>query len=259
MYEISLIEIERWVGAFLLPFFRVASFLMAMPVIGTRIVSMKIRLGAAVAITLVILPVLQMPPVLVGIELNTMLLVAQQVLIGSALGFAMQVFFQIFTVGGQLISNQMGLGFASMTDPANGVSVVVLGQFYLMMATLMFLAMDGHLVMITVLAESFDIMPVTELRLDAMKMSQLALSGSWMFAGALLMSLPIVVALLVVNLSFGIMVKAAPQLNIFAIGFPFTMMLGLFFTWMSLSGFLGQFEILAADALERLTGLMGGA
>ncbi|SFF96868.1 flagellar biosynthetic protein FliR [Neptunomonas qingdaonensis] len=249
MLDISLLQIEHWVSAFLFPFFRIASFLMAMPMIGTQLVPARIRMGLAMGITAVLVPVLPAPPVADGLTLHTYVLIAQQILIGAALGFALHIMFEIFAVGGQLIANQMGLGFASMTDPVNGVSVVVLGQFYLMLTMLLFLAMNGHLVMLNVITQSFDIIPVTMINFAAIKFMDIALAGTWMFSGALLMALPAVTSLLVINLSFGIMTKAAPQLNIFAIGFPFTMVMGLLITWISLSGFLGQFELIADHAL----------
>jgi flagellar biosynthetic protein FliR len=256
MLDIGLLQLEQWASAFLFPFFRIASFLMAMPMIGTQLVPMRIRLGLALAMTAVLLPVLPVPPVADGLSFQTYILIAQQILIGAVLGFALHIMFQIFAVGGQLIANQMGLGFASMTDPVNGVSVVVLGQFYLMLTMLMFLAMNGHLVMINVVAQSFDILPVTVVNFSAIKFMDIALAGTWMFSGALLMSLPAVTSLLVINLSFGIMTKAAPQLNIFAIGFPFTMVMGLLITWISLSGFLGQFELIADHALGVISQLI---
>ena len=256
MYEISQLQLEQWVSTFLMPLFRVASFMMAMPMIGTQLVPVKVRLSLALAVTVILIPILPTPPVLDGLAFSTYLLIAQQILIGAALGFVVHVMFQVFAVGGQLIANQMGLGFASMTDPANGVSVVVLGQFYLMLSMLLFLAINGHLVMLDVLASSFDVMPVSELRFSAVKFMDIALLGGWMFAAGLLMALPAVTSLLVVNLAFGVMTKAAPQLNIFAIGFPFTMTLGLVITWLSLPGFGGQFDLISNYILEMAASLL---
>ncbi|MDP2524083.1 flagellar biosynthetic protein FliR [Neptunomonas phycophila] len=256
MIDLAQLNIENWVSAFFIPFFRIASFLMAMPMIGTQLVPMRVRLGLAIVMTAVLVPVLPPPPVLNGLSIDTYLLIAQQVLVGSALGFSLHIFFQVFAVGGQLIANQMGLGFASMTDPANGVSVVVLGQFYLMLVTLLFLAMDGHLIIFNVIATSFEILPAAVLNFSSLRLMDIATAGTWLFSGALLMSLPAVTSLLVINLAFGIMTKAAPQLNIFAIGFPLTMTLGLVITWMSLSGFLGQFEVIADHALAVIQSLL---
>lgn len=256
MLELSQLQLESWVGAFLLPLFRISSFLMAMPILGTQLVSVRIRLGLAILMTAILVPVLPTPPVMDGLSFSTYLLIIEQVLIGSSLGFLLHVMFQVFAVGGQLIANQMGLGFASMTDPANGVSVVVLGQFYLMLTTLLFLAVDGHLVMLNVLAHSFTVLPVDQVDLKAIKLIDIALAGTWMFSGAVIMCLPAVTSLLIINLAFGIMVKAAPQLNIFAIGFPFTMLMGLLITWLSLSGFLGQFDLISAHALQQIEQLL---
>ncbi len=260
MLELTTLQLEQWVAQFLLPFFRIASFLMVLPMIGTQLVPARIRMGLALAMTVLLLPVLPEMPVLNGLSLSTYILVAQQILIGSALAFIIQVMFQIFTLGGQIISSQMGLGFASVSDPANGVSVVVLSQFYLMMVMLLFLAFNGHLVLFEALARSFYVLPVVDGGLPVSGFLEVAKAGTWMVSSALLMALPAITALLVINFAFGVMTKAAPQLNIFAIGFPFTMMMGLLITWVSLQGFMGQYQrfvMLAFDYLDRVLGTGG--
>ncbi|KEA64291.1 Flagellar biosynthesis protein FliR [Marinobacterium lacunae] len=253
--EVDLAQIEQMVAMVLLPLFRVASMLMTMPMIGTRLVPVRARLGLALAITAVLLPVLPPVPVYEGLSGKMWLLIAEQVLIGTVLGFTLNLLMETFVVGGQLIANQMGLGFASMTDPANGTSVVVLGQFYLMLVMLMFMAMDGHLVIIETLSTSFEVLPIG----FAPRLSSLwsiVLAGGWLFSAGVLMALPAVTALLVVNFAFGVMTKAAPQLNIFAIGFPFTMVLGIFIVWASLGGFLGQYEAFSRSVLELITSVI---
>ncbi|WP_299197809.1 flagellar biosynthetic protein FliR [uncultured Amphritea sp.] len=257
MLQLTSLQLEQWVAQFLLPFFRIASFFMVVPMIGTQLVAARIRLGLALAMTVVLLPTLPEMPVLSGMSLQTYILVAQQIIIGTAMAFVIQVLFQIFSLGGQLISSQMGLGFASVSDPANGVSVVVLSQLYLMMVMLLFLAFNGHLVMFEALARSFFVLPVSEGAMPVSGYLALAKSGSWMVASALLMSLPAVTALLVINFAFGVMAKAAPQLNIFAIGFPFTMLIGLVIAWASLDGFLGQYQRFAAMAFNYLDQVVG--
>jgi len=224
--------------------------------IGTQLVPVRVRLGFAVAVTLVVLPLLPSLPIIDGLSFSLYVLIAQQLLIGFALGFFVQIFFQVFIVGGQMISSQMGLGFASISDPANGVSVVVLSQFYLMTIMMLFLSMNGHIVLIDVIIDSFRIIPIGEGTVSSSSMWSIAASGGWMFAGGLLMALPAVIAILVVNLAFGVMTKAAPQLNIFAIGFPFTMVFGLFIAWVSLEGFLGQYQRIADEALDILANLL---
>jgi flagellar biosynthetic protein FliR len=258
MLELNVAELNAWVNAFMWPLFRIAAFFMAVPLIGTRLVPVRVRLGLALLVTLVITPLLPPMPDVDGLSLQAFLIIPQQLVIGFALGVMVQFIFQVFVLAGQMISSQMGLGFASISDPANGVSVVVLSQFYLMLVMLLFLSMDGHLVLIDVIVESFRMMPVGTGWVDSAVLWRVAVSGSWMFSAALIMALPAVIALLVVNFAFGIMTKAAPQLNIFAIGFPFTMLFGIFITWVSLSGFMSQYQRTAEFALNLVTELLKG-
>lgn len=254
--EISLLQLEHWVNGFLWPLFRVMSFFMAMPIIGTQMLPTRLRLGLALAVTVLLVPVLPPMPDFDALSLQNWIVVAQQVLIGSLLGFSANILLQSFVAGGQIMAMQMGLGFASMTDPANGVSVVIVAQIYLMLVMILFLGMDGHLVLIQILAQSFYVLPVGEGGLSQETLWQVALSGGWLFMAALLMALPAVTALLVINFAFGIMTKAAPQLNIFAIGFPFTMLMGMFIIWASLSGFFSHYQVFAVEALHAIEGLL---
>lgn len=251
MFELTNEQIGGWVGQFLLPLFRIASMLMVMPVIGTQLVPIRVRLYLSLAICVVLAPTLPPMPQVDAVSLQAMLLIGEQVLVGVMFGFMLQLYFHLFTVAGQIIAMQMGLGFASMVDPANGVSVPVLGQFLLMLVTLLFLAMNGHLVVFEVLAESFVTLPVGEgLSLD----HYWALAGklTWVIAAGLLMALPVITALLIINLAFGVMTRAAPQLNIFSIGFPLTLVLGMFIFWVGLSDFLAHFQTLTSEALMQL-------
>ncbi len=216
---------------------------------------MRIRLMLALAVTVVVSPILPVMPDFDGLSVNTYLIIAQQILIGALLGFLFQIFYQIFVLGGQMIAMQMGLGFASMTDPANGISVVMLGQFYLTLIMMLFVALNGHLIMIEVIVRSFDVVPVALQAIDRMSYWKVVIAGSWMFSAAFLMALPAVTALLVVNMAFGIMSRAAPQLNILAVGFPFTMVLGLFINWVNLGGFLDQYMRISSFVLDYIENL----
>ncbi|WP_421866705.1 flagellar biosynthetic protein FliR [Motiliproteus sp.] len=258
MIEISIPELVEMMNGFLWPLFRISSFFMAVPLIGTQLVPVRVRLSLALAVTLVVVPLLPPMPVIEGLSPQMLVIIVQQMVIGFVLGFMVQVLFQLFIVVGQVISNQMGLGFASISDPVNGVSVVALSQLYLMIVMMLFLAFNGHQVLIEVIVTSFHIMPVGA-TLSSDVFWEVASSGSWMFAGALLMALPAVIALLIVNFAFGIMTKAAPQLNVFAIGFPFTMLFGLFIVWVSLAGFLGQYQRIASQALGEISRMLSGA
>lgn len=254
MLELSDTQIAGWVSSFLLPLFRIAAVLMVMPIIGTQLVPQRIRLYMALAITLLLVPVLPEMPQIEMLSLQSILLIAEQIIIGAMLGFSLQLFFHIFVFAGQLVSMQMGLGFASMMDPATGVSVPVLGQFLLMLVSLLFLAMNGHLVVFEVLTESFATLPVGQ-SLEVGNYAVVAGRLSWVMGAALLLVLPAVSALLVINISFGVMTRAAPQLNIFTIGFPLTLVMGLLIFWASTSDILAQYHRIASEALFVLRGL----
>ncbi|HBN8193428.1 TPA: flagellar biosynthetic protein FliR, partial [Pseudomonas aeruginosa] len=143
MLELTNAQIGGWIASFVLPLFRVAALLMTMPVIGTQLVPVRVRLYLALGVCVVLVPNLPPMPQVDALSMKAMLLIGEQILVGALLGFSLQLLFHAFVIAGQIISMQMGLGFASMVDPANGVSVPVLGQFFTMLVTLLFLAMNG--------------------------------------------------------------------------------------------------------------------
>jgi len=152
----------------------------------------------------------------------------------------------------------MGLGFASLNDPSSGVVVPTVSQFYTIFITLLFLAMNGHLVMIEVLAQSFIDLPISQTGLGSEGIWKLLSWASYVFSGAVLMALPALASLLIVNLGFGVMTRAAPQLNIFAIGFPVIMTIGFVIMMVSLPSALPLFESLL-DSVYQLMYFMIGA
>lgn len=208
---------------------------MVAPVIGSQLVPLRIRVIISVAITFVVAPVLPEMPAVAALSIDAMLIVAQQLLIGIALGFFLQMVFQTLVLAGQMTAMQMGLGFASMMDPVNGVNVAVISSFYLMFVTALFIALDGHLIMLEVLIESFYTLPINR-NFSFVEGSLLPIvsSISWIFSSAMVIALPAMTTLLISNFAFGIMTRAAPQLNIFALGFPVAMLLGLCLIWLTL-------------------------
>ncbi|MDP1708246.1 MAG: flagellar biosynthetic protein FliR [Gammaproteobacteria bacterium] len=233
-------EIMSLVGTYLWPLFRIGALVGAAPLFGTRTVPMRVRIGLAVALTIVIAPMLPAAPALDPLSAEAVRVVIAQVMIGLVMGFALQLVFSAFVVGGQVISMGMGLGFAAMNDPVSGVSVPVVGQFYTVTVTLLFLTLNGHLLLIEALVDSFDALPVGT--------QGIALEGLWdlvnwagrMFVWAVLIALPAVCALLLANIGFGIMTRAAPQLNIFAVGFMAIILLGLLIVYVTLPNLLPQ-------------------
>ncbi len=255
-------QIGAWMGSFLWPLFRIASFFMVIPVIGTQLVPMRVRIGLAFVVTLAVAPLLGPVPEVDALSIQAMFVTLQQILIGTLLGFMFVMLMQLFVVAGQMIAMQMGLGFASMVDPANGVNVPVLSQIFLISVTLMFLAMNGHLVMIEVVVESFRTWPISG---DILGQGGIAKDTlwemihriSWLFASALLLALPAITSVLIVNLSFGIMTRAAPQMNVFSLGFPIGMIFGLFIIWVSTSELLPQFQKLSEETYLFLREIQG--
>lgn len=255
MFELSLIELQQEAGRIFLPLFRITAFFMVAPIIGTRMVPQRVRMGLSLLVTMIVVPLLPATDFHLSLSLGALLIVVQQVLIGVLFGFLLQVFFHVFVIVGQMIAMQMGLGFASMVDPSNGVSVAVVSQLFVILTTLLFLAMNGHLLMIEVMIDSFSQVPIgADFNFDN-SLWQVANYASWMFANALLLALPAVTALLIVNLAFGVMTRAAPQLNIFSLGFPTSLILGGIFLWLSLAGFLPNFSAMQDATFINMQGL----
>lgn len=254
---VSAPEIGQWVGRYLWPFFRIGSFLMVVPVIGTALVPVRVRVGLAFLITLLIQPMIGKVPDVDALSLAATAITLQQILIGTAMGFVVLMLFQLFVVSGQMIAMQMGLGFASMVDPTNGISVPAVSQFYLISITLLYLAMNGHLVVFDVFLESFRTMPISTSGLSMDHLWGLINHISWMFAAAMLLALPAVTAVMIVNISFGVMTKAAPQMNLFSLGFPIALLFGLFSIWVLEGDFLPHFQHLSEETFAFMRQLEG--
>lgn len=248
MLEIEALDVSHWVSRYLYPFARITGLFMVMPIIGSRLVSQRIRIFLALTITLAIVPVLPPMPKVDAVSVASFIIVLQQLLIGIAIGFIVELLMQVFVIAGQLIAMQTGLGIATTVDPSQGASVVVISQWFLFMVSLVFLSLNGHLVLIEILADSFTTFPVGLDGLSAADFGLIIRWSGWMFSSALIIALPALAALLIVNLAFGVMTRAAPQLNIFALGFPVTMIVGLFIMWLNIGemavGFQGYMDTL---------------
>lgn len=225
--EFSIAEITGALGSYLWPFFRITAMIMVAPIFSSNFVSARARLLLALAASMVIIPTIptEMPQVQ-PLSATGLLIVAQQILIGACMGFMLQLLFNAFIVAGQIVAMQMGLGFASMVDPQNGVMVPVVSQLYLVMVTLLFVTIDGHLILIQVMNESFTTMPVAASGLVPSDFRDVVAQASWMYAAGVIIALPAIGSLMMVNLAFGILSRAAPQISPFTIGFPMTIITG---------------------------------
>jgi flagellar biosynthetic protein FliR len=223
---------------------------MAMVILGSAIVSPQKRVILSFAVTAVIVPVLPPMPAVDMVSFEGWMITVQQVMIGITVGFVSRLIFETFVIGGQIVAMTSGLGFAEINDPSSGVAVPVVGQFFLMMATLTFLALDGHLMLIDTIVKSFYSLPVSTEGISMAALSGIFTMAGNMFVVGLKMALAAVISLLMVNLSFGILTKVAPTLNIFVIGFPMILTFGLLILWFTINGFGEYFDLQMLNGME---------
>lgn len=249
-------QLQTWLAAFFWPFVRVGALVLSAPILSSRQTPLIYRIGFVLVLTWVLVPVIPPSPVVDAFSDAVFIMLLQQILIGVAMGFILQMVFAALIFGGQVIAYSMGLGFASMVDPQNGVQVPVISQFYLILATLLFLELNGHLVLIEILAQSFQTFPVAMTGISGNGLAEIVGWASRMFNAGLLMALPVVAALLLVNLGMGVIGRAAPQLNIFAVGFPISILIGFMLIWITLPDVMGNFSQLLDEALALLQRLL---
>ncbi|MBV5308631.1 flagellar biosynthetic protein FliR [Chromatium okenii] len=249
-------EIALWVGAWMWPFVRISAMLLVAPLFGARHVNIRARLGLGLLLALIVVPQLKAPPLIDPLSIEGLVVALRQVLIGIALGFILQMIFSSLTQAGEYIALSMGLGFASAMDPVGGVQVPMISQFLTILAMLIFLALNGHLVLIQLLLKSFETLPVTGEGLTADDLWAVVSFGNVMFSHALLIALPAMAALLLVNLAMGVVTRASPQLNIFAIGFPLTILAGFIILILTLPSFparIGELLFAAFALIQQIT------
>ncbi|HKT72898.1 MAG TPA: flagellar biosynthetic protein FliR [Steroidobacteraceae bacterium] len=258
MITLTETQLNTWLAQLLWPFVRIGACFAFAPAFGALFVPVRLRIVLAGAIAIVIAPLVPSPPAIAPFSPAGILVTAQQVLIGVALGFCMQLLFDSVSLGGQVLANSMGLSFALNVDPMRGASTPALGQLYSMLVMLTFLALNGHLALIEVLVDGFRTLPVGTQGLGQDGLWTIVAWGSQIFAGALAVALPGVTALMIVNVAFGVMSRAAPQLNLFAVGFPITLVCGLGIVLAGLPSVQTSFEHLLADGFELLRKLTAG-
>lgn len=247
----------EWIANYFWPYTRISAMLMVMSVTGARFVPTRVRLYLGLAITFAVMPAI--PAVPESVELLSFegfLTTFEQIIIGVAMGMITQFIIQTFVMLGQILGMQASLGFASMVDPVNGQNTPLLGQLFMFLATLFFLATDGHLKMIQLVVFSFKTLPIGDGALTTVDFRELALWLGIMFKVALSMSLSGIIALLTVNLSFGVMTRAAPQLNIFSLGFAFALLVGLLLCWYILGGLYSHYELFWLEGEQQICRLI---
>jgi flagellar biosynthesis protein FliR len=226
MLSVSLSQMELWLSALLWPFIRLLALFMSAPVLSHRAIPARVKVGLALAVAIVVAPASPEPAPGIFSAAAPLLLI-QQTLMGVMMGFAVKVVFAAIDLAGNIIGLQMGLSFASFVDPVNAHQTPLIGSFLNLLATLIFLALDGHLTLIAAVTHSFELAPVSPQFFAGIGWERLIALGSGLFQFGLQLSLPVLASMLVINLTLGVMSRAAPQLNLFSVGFPFTALTGI--------------------------------
>lgn len=225
MISLTSAQLDVWLATLMYPLVRLLALISSAPLLGNKQVPKRVKIGLAMLMAIIIAPTLNpMPAIAVGSP-QGLLIMIQQVIIGTAMGFTMRLVFTAVEMAGEFGGLQMGLGFASFYDPQNSTYSPIIAQWLGIIASLAFLAMNGHLMILSALAESFHTLPVGEM-ISTGGFYTAASWGASIFAYALQICLPLLAALLITNLALGILTRAAQQLNLFAIGFPITLAVG---------------------------------
>lgn len=239
------------------PSLRISGFVATAPIASEKTIPSRVKIILTVALAVLMAPLAAAPAGLSIFSGAGLAAAVQEVLIGVAIGLVVQLAFEALTFAGQTVSMTMGLGFATLVDPQRGASVPVLGQLFMIMGTLTYLALDGHLMLLGALANSFQTLPIGVSHIDGDFLLSVATWGARIFETGLLVALPAVVALVIVNIALGVVTRAAPQLNLFGIGFTITLLCGFFVLMVGLDGIMAGVTRLVETALTAVTELTG--
>jgi flagellar biosynthetic protein FliR len=239
----------------ILPLLRIGAFMLSSPLFSVDSVSLRLRISIALVLSVLVFSSQQIPEYN-PISIDGVFIAFIEVFIGIMMGFTLQIVTAAFTVGGSFISNSMGLSFANIVDPAMG-NVPVISQFFILLATLIFLAMNGHLMLMQVLIGSFIAVPIGNYPDLSGWFDILWLWTPQVFIAGVALGLPVVIALLVINMGLGIVTRAAPAMNIFSIGFPALLAGGLIFLLVALPGIGTVMESLWSEGVMTINRLLG--
>ena len=248
-------DVSTWVARLWWPTLRVGGFVLAAPIASEAVIPHLVKIVLSVALAFLMAPLVQVPGALSIFSGAGLLAAVQEVLIGVSIGLVVTLTFEALTFAGQTISLTMGLGFATLVDPQRGAQTTVIGQTFMIIGILTYLALNGHLMLLGVLADSFHSLPVGG-ALGKDFLLSVALWGARVFESGLLIALPAVIALVIVNLALGVVTRAAPQLNLFGIGFTVTLLCGFFVLIVGLDGIMAGVTSMINSALDAAADLV---
>ncbi|MBV2205530.1 MAG: flagellar biosynthetic protein FliR [Pseudomonas sp.] len=241
------------------PFCRIMAVFSLAPLFSHKAISVRVRVLLALALTLVLSAALPAPPVLDPLSPAGLLTALEQVAMGLLLGLALLLVFTVFTLIGDIVSTQLGLSMALLNDPMNGVSSAsIIYQLYFIMLALLFFSIDGHLVTVSILYQSFVHWPIgSGIHWDGLQ--TIAWSLAWVLSAALLIALPIVFCMTLVQFCFGLLNRISPAMNLFSLGFPMAILAGLTLIALTLPNLAEAYLHLTRDLLDKLGVLLGSA
>jgi flagellar biosynthetic protein FliR len=241
------------------PVLRIGGFVLTAPAASEAAVPRLVKIVLTLALAFLMAPLVQVPAELSIFSAAGMLSAVLELLIGVSIGMVVYLAFEALVFAGQSISLTMGLGFATLVDPQRGAQTPVLGQMFMIFGILTYLAINGHLLLLGALAESFHTLPIGAAHVDKNFLLSVVLWGARVFDTGLLIALPAVIALVIVNLALGVVTRAAPQLNLFGIGFTITLLSGFLVLIAGLDGIMSGISSLINGALMAVTDLVGSA
>lgn len=258
MFSFSSSELYLWVASFLWPLTRILGLIAAAPLFGNVSIPARVKIGLGVMLTLVIAPGVPAGPATDPMSLAGLAIVAQQLIIGLAMGFAMRIVMSAAEMAGEITGLTMGFGFATFFDPQTRARTSVLAQFLSLLMLMIFLALDVHLLMISTLAHSFVTMPISAEPMGTGMFREMARWGGLIFSSGLQLALPMLAVLLITNFALGILTRAAPQLNLFGIGFPVTLTAGFLVVGLVLPFLATPISRLFEEAILFIRQMTGG-
>jgi len=220
------VQLSAWIASFLWPLTRILGLVSAAPVFGNTGVPMLIKLTLGVTLALIVAPIIPPVPAVDPTSWPGLLIAAQEMLIGAAMGFSLRLVFAAIEFAGEVSSSTMGFSFATFFDPSSAGRTNAISQFLALVATMAFLALNAHLALIEALVESFFTLPISTTPMSLAAPLEMVRWGGRIFSSGLQIAMPIVAALLITNIALAILTRAAPQLNLFGIGFPITLGVG---------------------------------